>query len=116
MKQRSCEQTQEGFQSDTSTPAPPASNEPGPALLPRGVWWGWGSRRRRHPGASETSFPINIITIIIISAALKVFTFIEHLLCPQNRAESFLYIPSSMLTTTPMKGTVPISTSQMEKL
>ena len=23
MKQRSCEQTQEGFQSDTSTPAPP---------------------------------------------------------------------------------------------
>ena len=72
MKQRSCEQTQEGFQSDTTTPAP-ASNEPGPALLPRGRGGGWGSRRRRlpeHPGASQTSFPINVITIIITSAAL----------------------------------------------
>lgn len=34
MKQGSCEQTQERFQSDTSTPAP-TSNELGPALLPR---------------------------------------------------------------------------------
>lgn len=68
------------------------------------------------PWSSETSFPIIVITIIVTSAALKVFTFIEHLMCPWNRAESFLYIPSLMPTTTPMIGTVPISTSQMKKL
>lgn len=73
-----------------------------------------GSRRKlpKHPGTSETSFPIIVLTIIITLAALKVFTFIEHILCPQNRAESFLYIPLFMLTTTPTKGTVPISTDE----
>ena len=90
MKHRSCEQTQEGFQSDTSTPAP-TSNEPGPALLPRGARGVGQQETPQTSWSSETSFPIIIITIIITSAALKVFTFIEHLLCPGNCAESFIH-------------------------
>lgn len=72
----------------------------------RSPGWGWGQQEEtpKHPGTSETSFPIIVLTTITL-AALKVFTFIEHILCPQNRAESFLYIPLFMLTTTPTKGT-----------
>lgn len=52
MKQRSCEQTQEGFQSDTSTPAP-ASNELGPALLPRGALGGGAAGEGDSPNTLE---------------------------------------------------------------